>query len=346
MPVMIRNAAKRVLALLPPGVANSIKQRKDAALDRWMLGRSTAYDQRRYAAESGLFRLFEHQPSLEAHLIKTYHRVEKGLALRSPRPGFGRDAVEAILLACELHLRQWGSTTTVHRALNALDAYEAFNRQQGANLDWMQPRLRALRLQLPSQAAIPEGGTLDVTREHIHAAGLRDLQPFFASRYSIRQFAPEPVAQSLIEQAVRLAQKTPSVCNRESGRTYAIFDEAKRNKVLALQNGNRGFGDQAGCVLIITARLDTFLTVGERYQAWIDGGMYAMSIVYALHSLGLGSCCLNWSVEPGADMALREAAGLPGDAQVIMLLAVGHLPAAFKVAQSPRRALDEVLRIL
>lgn len=94
---------------------------------------------------------------------------------------------------------------------------------------------------------------------------------------------------------------------------------------------------------MITARLDCFLTVEERYQHWIDGGLFAMSLIYALHSLGLGSCCLNWSVAPATDRAFKEAAGIADDQSIIMLLAVGHLPERLRVARSERRPLDEVL---
>ena len=58
------------------------------------------------------------------------------------------------------------------------------------------------------------------TRAEVHAAARWDLTDFFASRYSVRQFAEEPVPLALIETAVRLAQKTPSVCNRQSGRVH------------------------------------------------------------------------------------------------------------------------------
>ncbi|MBT9455300.1 MAG: nitroreductase family protein [Burkholderiaceae bacterium] len=191
-----------------------------------------------------------------------------------------------------------------------------------------------------------EAGTRLVRRNEIHAAAKHDLSAFFAQRYSVRQFAAEPVQAELIEQAVRMAQKTPSVCNRESGTVFVVTDKARMAELMALQNGNRGFGDQAGALMIITSRQDTFLSAGERYQAWIDGGLFAMSLIYALHSLGLGTCCLNWSVEPQADRALKAASGIPTDHAVIMMLALGHLPDEFRVANSPRRPLTEVLHYL
>jgi hypothetical protein len=113
--------------------------------------------------------------------------------------------------------------------------------------------------------------------------------------------------------------------------------------LLSYQNGNRGFGDRASKVLIVASNLEHFASVGERYQGWIDGGMFAMSLFYALHSLGLGTCCLNWCVKHAQDRNLKESAGIAESDLVIMMIVVGHLPEEFKVAQSPRKPIHEVL---
>ena len=68
------------------------------------------------------------------------------------------------------------------------------------------------------------------------------------------------------------------------------YDDERQQQVIAVQ-GNAGFGDRVPLVLVITSDLQTFFAPEERNQAWIDGGMFAMSLVHALHSLGLASCC-------------------------------------------------------
>lgn len=351
MKTLLRRTAKSAMGLLPGPTKQALLQRYYQWRDSRALRAGIRYDEQNFLRGSGLLRQYRHKASIEAGLIKAYHRVEKGLALREPRPGFGRDAVDTLLRDGETFLRLHGPSSTLVRVVQALDEYVAFNQGHGVDLGWLLPRLEAMRLALQRSGswgadAPVEAGTRLVTRDDIHAAAKLDLSNFFAQRYSVRQFAPEPVPPELIEQAVRMAQKTPSVCNRESGTVFVVTDKARMAKLMALQNGNRGFGEQAGALMIITSRQDTFLTAGERYQAWIDGGLFAMSLIYALHSLGLGSCCLNWSVEPEADQALKAASGIPQDHAVIMMLALGQLPEQFKVASSPRRPLSEVLRHL
>lgn len=311
--------------------------------DKLRLMRAFAYDWRTYRDRSGLFRKQE-RGVIEAQIIKAYHRIEKGLALPSPRSGFGKDAVAAVLDGVDTYAQRFGASQTTARAVNSLHEYMAFTRSSGSDVTWLEPRLKTVASSQPDSRG--EGGTRDVTRQEILDAARIDLSRFFAIRFSVRQFSPEPVSDDLIVQAVSMAKKAPSVCNRESGCVHVATDPARKAALLALQNGNRGFGEQADRILVITSRMDAFLTVGERYQCWIDGGLFAMSLIYALHSLGIGSCCLNWSVEPDVDQAFRRVSGIPPDHAVIMLLAIGHLPDTLRVAQSPRRPLSDVLHFL
>jgi nitroreductase len=333
--------AKLLAAPLPAPLQQMLRSRYRSIRDVlgvWKAGRHDAYW---YSRFSGL-RGSDRKGVLQARIIKAYHRVEKGLALSAPRPGFGADAIASLIQDLGAYRQRFGDDHIVRRGLQTLAEYQVFNLGMGT----MVPEVARLLSSCAYSAGQPgeaEGGTMEVTRAGIHAAARIDLNTFFQSRYSIRQFSAEAVAETLIEQAIRMAQKTPSVCNREAGRVFLVADKQRAAELLAHQNGNRGFGEQADKLLVITASLDCFLTVGERYQCWIDGGLFAMSLIYALHSLGLGSCCLNWSVEPQTDSAFKRAAGIPEDQAIIMLLAVGHLPERFRVAISARRPLEDIL---
>jgi nitroreductase len=68
-----------------------------------------------------------------------------------------------------------------------------------------------------------------------------------------------------------------------------------------------------------------------------------MSLVHALHSLGLGTCCLNQCHGPKQDRAIRKLAQVPENEVLLTMLAVGHLPEELDVACSPRKPLADVL---
>ena len=311
----------------------------------WQLARELASDWRVFRRWSGLHEQ-PTQPVLEARILKTYHRLEKGLALSQPRPGFGPDAVALLLRDLQDYLDRHGPDHVTRAALNTLQAYLAFNDGHGVAMPALRARHEALLARQAGTAPHAQGGVIALDRREVQAQAAGSFAQLAASRYSVRQFAPGAVDPLALEAAVRCAMKAPSVCNRQAGVVYAVRDRGLQARLLAHQNGNRGFGDQADLLLVVGTRLTSFLTVGERYQAWIDGGLFAMSLLHGLHAQGLGSCCLNWSVTRRQDRAFKREAGLGDDVEIMMLVAVGHLPEHFTVACSPRRPLDEVLHQL
>lgn len=170
-----------------------------------------------------------------------------------------------------------------------------------------------------------------------------DLTDFFWSRSSVRQFAPDPVTPEELELAVSIAQRSPCVCNRQSGRVRALTERSDISDALAIQGGARGFEREVPLLLVISSELANFQGAGERNQCWVDGGLFAMSLMWGLHSLGLVSCALNWSKEPAVDRELKSRFDIPASESIIFLLAVGRPPEEFTVARSPRKPLNEVL---
>lgn len=285
------------------------------------------------------------QANLKALITMEYHRIEKALSLKETRTAFGTTTIQRLIEGIETYQNLYGSDRLIQIAINNLIAYYEFNCRQGHEDKHLEQTIKKLQHNSHKSKTKDniEGGIIEIKKEDIWQKAKLDLGEFFACRYSIRNFTDEEVDYKLLEQAVKMAQKTPSVCNRQSSKVYVFSTEENKNLVLSYQNGNRGFGHLVNKVLIITSNLENFVSVGERNQCWIDGGMYAMSLVYALHSLGLGTCCLNWSAEYKIDRQLRQAANIPNSEVVIMMIAVGHIPERLLVAQSPRKSIEEVI---
>jgi nitroreductase len=273
------------------------------------------------------------------------HSLEKGLALPSPRPGFAKDKVEMLLGALERYLDEHGCHQELASIVGALDAYFAFNESTQHDVSDLKACYLPVRSRIESSMDHPAwaGGTVELEQAEVWREARMDLEPFFSSRHSVRQFGPEPIDRKDIEWAVRMAQRSPSVCNRQSGRVHVLENDDLGRRVLECQTGNRGFGHQASKVLIVTVDLRRFLSIGERNQCWVDGGLFAMTLIWALHSRGIGSCCLNWSADMEQDQRLRQVADIEDWENVITLIAVGSLPERFPVASSPRRDLESIL---
>jgi nitroreductase len=279
-----------------------------------------------------------------ALLTIDYHRIEKGMSLPEARASFGQDVIARLLMNTPKYIERFSRDSLTDVVVNSLSAYVAHNKSKGQETPSVAAFLESYHQVAPVQHT--DGGLAIVTSKGIIQRSSINSEDFFFSRHSVRQFRDVPVSKELIEAAVRLAGKTPSVCNRQSGRAYFTTDKETIAKALSFQNGNRGFGHTVPALFVICSEFAIFEKVAERNQGWIDGGLFAMSLVYALHSLGLGSCMLNWSVLTKRDNALRAAFDIPGSHGVICMLAVGHLPNEFVVAQSPRRPVEDFLRPL
>lgn len=341
----MKQLLKTILLLLPHQWRGAVVRAYRHGRDSLRLMQASIYDCRMFRRHSGL--LHESRQTVQdAMITRTYHRIEKGLALPDPRPGFGRIVVDQLATEVAAYQSAFSPDRTTRIALNTIKEYVAFNEASGVPMADVRAIWDRLATCQGSVAAHGEGGTRHVDRASILADARLDLRRFFAARHSVRNFSADPIMPEVLEAAVRMAQSAPSVCNRQAGRVYYTRDPVVMQRLLAHQNGNRGFGDRIDTLLVVTVSLDCFLTVGERYQSWIDGGLFAMTLIYALHSLGVGTCCLNWSVEPAVDQRFKAESGIPEGDAVIMLLAAGMLPDEFKVAASPRRPIDEVLRKL
>lgn len=297
-----------------------------------------------FAKYSGTFNSEKTQLHHEASLIFYYHKIEKGLSLPNPRVGFGKENVYHLVSLLEDYFKKYGWDEVSKVTLNTLYSYYYFNEKNGKKIDDIYNRIDRLNKTVPQDLKIQIGGVNQLDKRDI-VKDFVDFKDFAYSRYSIRNFSPEEVSLDLIKDAVEIAQKTPSVCNRQTSRVIVFDDEKLKKEVLKYQNGNGGFGQNASKILIVTTQMESFIGAHERNQGYIDGGMYAMSLIYALHSLGVGTCPLNLALNINVDKKLKRAAKINNSEILIMMIAVGNLPEKLKVASSHRRDASEVMTI-
>jgi nitroreductase len=266
---------------------------------------------------------------LETQLTKDYHRVEKGLALREPKRPFGAEVEKRLRLGID-SLDATGSGADPHGvfAKSALTALQTWN--SGGDAD------DSVALRMDRDDVFPQADQGEPAEQK--------WDRFFSSRRSIRDFDSSlRVNMADIEAAVSMATNSPSVCNRQAFRVHVYTGEAAVHAVLAQQNGNAGFRSSVPVVLAVTVDARLFSGPSERNQRWIDGGLFAMTLGWALHSRALGTCYLNWSMKNGESDAFRASSGIPANEDIITLIAVGVPPQSYRVARSPRRRLNEVL---
>ena len=260
------------------------------------------------------------------------HTLEKGLSLRVPRKGFGQEKAAHLAGRIETYAKRFGQDAFLEGPLGTLSRYVAYTEAGGVALPELKARLAAFG------AVEGEEAVVEVTADDVQAGARGDFAALTASRHSIRYFTAEPVPGSVIGKALAIAARTPSACNRQAWRTH-LFRGERCHALLRWQGGCRGFEEEIGACILVTADRRAFLYY-ETHQPYVDGGMYAMNLLNALHFKGLGTIPLSCGFEAEKLRGLRDF-GIPEQEVPILIIGLGCMEARFRVAASARMSVSE-----
>lgn len=279
-----------------------------------------------------------------AEIIMEYHIVEKGLTMPNRRFNFGHAVILKLTRSILAFHKNFGTDDPqVTHAIGVLRAYDEMHKDFDRSAEpefW-----KTLTDFLARFPDVPAATQAHMTRKDFYASNEAPFPAFAAARHTLRHYAG-PLNIEKIRKAVALAQTAPSACNRQHARVYCVSDPTLREQVLDLQNGNRGFGHLSDKLLVVTSDLADLCGTYERNDAFINGGIFLMTLCNALHYYEVAHCILNWSVVPTTDKAIRELLPLSSSELVIAILSCGEAPEEFDIATSPRKPLEAIYREL
>lgn len=267
------------------------------------------------------------------------HTIEKGMSMRRPRKGFGRQKVAALIehlnQYCDLYLHK--DSSFIEYPLNTIQTYIDYTVKSGIDIVDIQNHFMALTSRI-GIVTTKKAGIEKVTIKQIMENCNKDFESLLYSRHSIRYFKDSPVERELLEKGLKMAQRTPSACNRQAWLTH-VYREESSIALIKWQGGSRGFEDEIKTSILVTANLKGFLA-HEVHQAYIDGGLYAMNLINALHSLGLGTIPLSCGFSYKHLKGLVNF-GIPENEVPILIIGIGNLMDEFNVAISERKDINK-----
>lgn len=273
------------------------------------------------------------EKQFEASITRLYHTVEKGLSYLNYRPGFGKENVEALVRSLEQYSKQYSVDKFFYQtALSVLNEYVRKNAEYGVENKELSKRISAL----PGKKNEAGGAIkfVPLSSEELSKANYKEL---VETRHSIRHFSDKPVELERVENAVKLAQYTPSACNRQGWKTYIVNDKAVLREVLKNQNGNRGFGQEFDKLLVVVGDLRCFNRDREVFQVYIDGGMYAMRVLDSLYYERIASVPLSASLTKEQEENVRKLLKLDPAEVLIMFIGIGNYPDECQTTRSERK---------
>jgi len=303
------------------------------------------YDWKRYAELSRRQDIMEGELAL---IMMAAHGIEKGLTMPAFRYKFGQDKMIFLIRRVNDYLRNFGTDDRqIFDILTIICEYKKCHVDAGL---WQEisEELREKTDDLLSRYPDVKADQiqLSATKEDYFRQIDSPFPEFAWSRHSVRSFSGESVNLEDVKAAVDLARCAPSACNRQPTRVFIVKDREMVAKIFELQGGNKGFGHTVDKLIIMTGSISGYTGGIERNWVYVDVGLFTMNLVYALHAKKIGTCILNWNMDPNADRKLRTLINIPDQDTVVLFIACGMVPENFKICRSQRKPVDKYLTVI
>ena len=272
-------------------------------------------------------------------LLRENHIIEKGMSMRNTRRGFGQAKVAALIERLRHYYALYGSEdrTFLTYPLSTIKEYIAYQHCDGVDIPDIEERFLLLCKEAsvePETLQIPAGIEME-NASHLKEQARADFSSLLYSRHSLRYFQNELPPREQLEEALMLASRTPSACNRQAWHTHIYFGE-DAHELLRMQDGCKGFCEDIHCCIVVTADMKGFLS-HEPFQCYIDGGLYAQNLINALHYVGLGSIPLSCGFMSDKLLNMQKRFNIPENEVMVVIIGTGIMPEEMKIAISTRR---------
>ncbi len=271
---------------------------------------------------------------MRSSILMQAHVIEKGLSLSYVKPWFGQSKIVKLIGDTKDYYTKFNDQKILYWVVSILQAYMDFNKGNKDTPTVIIEQFYSLKSLLGDYHDENLKGGFVMTQKQTDLSDF-DYYKFVSSRHSVRSFTGETIDISLIHEALRIAETTPSACNRQPWYNYVITGKSTILDILSIQRGSRQFKEQVAA-LIITASSAHFFFKNEFNQMYFNSGLYAMNLLFALHAEGLGTIPLNMGLGKKELDSICKICGIPSTQMPISMIAIGVLPKEYKYAKSAR----------
>lgn len=260
-------------------------------------------------------------------LRRNIHRLEKGIIMQPRRDIFAKDYIGETIEFYERAIAQYREdkkscdTAELEWASSVLSRYFELSATGDERVDEIRDRFTKIKDAYKSSGkSVPyKAGDREP-----HGVKFETMRALAKHRRSVRWFTDRKVSRSDIDKALEVAAQSPTACNRMPYE-YRIFDDPKLVKEVAdIPFGAGGYSHQIPTIAVVIGKLDSYFSPRDRHAIYVDGSLSAMSFMYALDTLDISSCVINWPDFEPLELKMQKKLGLAPDERVIMLIAIGY----------------------
>ncbi|MFD1902101.1 nitroreductase family protein [Enterococcus termitis] len=288
------------------------------------------------------------EAQIESQLMFAAHSIEKGLSHENFRPNFGENALLKLSKALETFNSYGFSKSNIRYkiALSSLKNYKKYHEEQEIEPVHLN---HIFSVDILNEVKLSDehlSGTIFLEKEDKKDSKKKNFYEISQERTSIREFSDVEVDMKSIESAINISMKTPTVCNRQPNRVYIIKNKQVMETILNIQGGYKGYKLPA-ILLLVSTDNRAFVSVNERNEGFIDGGLFSMSLLYALEYEGLGACALNAMMNHTKEQEIKRILNVSEFENLIMFIVVGQIPdEGVKCPKSQRDDYQKIMRVI
>lgn len=330
---------KQMTQVVPSSIYRGLRYIRNAVHNTISLIYCALWDLSRLLFHSGIVR----QRNNIYHLVKDYHKIEKGLALDDTRPLFGRAVVGRLTRAIDQY-EESQSDTRYHQEIrnvtNTLWQYVLWHEEYGYQEEVS--HLRAFVVKHSDRLGLNlindrQQSPTNVPPLTYSESQIDTVLSVIRARRSVRNFRHVPLTDDTLHSVKKFISRVPSVCNRQMIETRILRRKEVIDQVLTLQTGNRGFREHIYTLFVVTVDEAGILIPEERNQAFFDAGLFTSQLLIGLTVNNVYSCPLNWCVSPKKDRRISQLLDLDVSERVVVMVAAGYQEGSPLVTASPQR---------
>lgn len=274
-------------------------------------------------------------------LMAKSHVIEKGLSMPERRLGFGHEALLLLIDELEKYERKYAEKNAqIEHIIGIILEYNELHEKNNYKLDEnLQKRIDEIATKF--QYIIPSQ-QVRLSKELLFRDVDKSFDRFSNSRRSCRHISG-PADIATIREAIKLSLNAPSACNKQPVKVHLITDLEKVKELLELQQGNRGFGHLLQQLLLITVDIRSYGRFEDRYNPYLDAGLFSMNLLYSLHFYKIASIPLVWIDSKNRNAKLHKLVDFHLEEYPCLMIGIGMPAQEFITTASQRNKIEDVL---
>jgi nitroreductase len=309
---------------------------------------SKAFRREQYSVLAGKARYLQRDAEGKGNyymLVRNTHRLEKGLLMTPRRETFATGYIRVTTLA---YLKISGRQLSDNRErqkwfTDVLTEYFAATVTSN-NSEISESRVLFESYPRDINTSNMEGNNSPYLRgkSKEHGVSYEEFYMLSRKRRSIRWFEDRDVPRELIDKAITVALQAPSACNRQPFEYRIIDDKEMLAQVVNIPMGTTGYSHSIRVMIVCVGNLDAYFDERDRHLIYIDASLANMALMYALETLGLGSCPINWPDIEKKEIQMGRLLGLKNYQRPIMCIGLGYPDKGGLVAYSAKESLKNI----